>query len=383
MPRVGLAQGGDFAARAVVDSRNALLPRAAFPIIRMFEHSALGASPARGVCLMCDGMLCLLATRTLRAGVAHCAGAGVAFARSSWSCRPPALQAEKRSRCIDTCRALVAAIQSLMPASPAAFMRAAILPLFLAFAVLLTATQRIRARRATRDTHARETSNQQASRVRARFSAALETDSDTQIWVPASRTRKVADLTGPLEAARRRLRDSGNEAAVLTAADAVGKRSAGQPAASASFPPDLEHSECGVSMTVSFRAAEASTSHAREGQASQPRRTASSAAAADAQGSPTHPQHSDQDRSSIVRGAPAIYSGEDDAHEVGAAGSDDDDGSAFYDDGGLPFEIDEHARREYQRFARNTQLSAVPAEHRWDISKLQTKRPIPKIYLDV
>ena len=57
--------------------------------------------------------------------------------------------------------------------------------------------------------------------------------------------------------------------------------------------------------------------------------TANSAAAADAQGSPAHPQHSDQDAHSIVRRAPAIYSGEDDAHDDGAAESDVNDGSAF------------------------------------------------------
>ena len=56
----------------------------------------------------------------------------------------------------------------------------------------------------------------------------------------------------------------------------------------------------------------------------------------------------------------------------------------FHDDGGLPFEIDEHARREYQRFARKHAAERCPPRrNRWDISKLQTKRPIPKIYLDV
>lgn len=177
--------------------------------------------------------------------------------------------------------------------------------------------------------------------VRKRFAAALQHDADTQKWVTASPNCRVEDLTAPV-LAQPEPSSSGAE-----------RRPEGTKLPpSTPFPNCHQPAECGSTMTVSFRANVSSTNWGPVtcNAALQPVGPSSTSAATDDETAFTA-MHASQ-------GA-----------ELRAIDEED-----------MPFEVEDSALRQFQRFAHRAKADRVP---QWTVSDLQKTRPIPKVYLDL
>lgn len=212
----------------------------------------------------------------------------------------------------------------------------------------------------------------QLNTVRKRFENALEMDSGSQEWIPASSTHSVADLTKPTL-----FQSSQDEQRLHRQPSASGSSNESPPelAYSTPFPPSIQTSECGTSLVVSFRSGHTCTNWVH---------------ASTSVPEPSLKHFTDEDGLYSAQVEPDLSrkmsSLEAEALEVMQArssGRDDHKSSLDTHLNKLPFEIDDATRREFRQFSKRSKVDLVQPDKRWDISKLLKDRPIPKVHIEL
>jgi hypothetical protein len=194
--------------------------------------------------------------------------------------------------------------------------------------------------------------SEQLNTVRKRFASALEMDTGSQEWIPASSTHSVTDLTEPV------LFQSSQEEQRLnrhpSASHSTSEASPMLPYYT-TFPPSIQASECGTTLVVSFR-----SGHTRSNWFH------------------TSAPVSEMSREMSPLEAEALA-------VMQARSSARDEGKSIRDThlNVLPFEIEDTTLREFRRFSRRAKVDLVQPDNCWDISKLLNNRPIPKVHIEI